>query len=181
MPTKEELVFGLYFSGLPVCVNGMVADHGRDGGETKKSFDDVAREMTAVYSRNLSEFWTAPDGQIVGLLDLAEPYLKRTTALFSAPVPEGLPPVKTPDLSGLGRVETYLQREYESGSGGSKVGVEDMWIGTEMLNKSIQFHVWSWRDELNIAACFNQSFYDQSFVAEVLERVTEELQTGLGL
>ncbi|ROW01917.1 hypothetical protein VMCG_05515 [Cytospora schulzeri] len=179
--TDEELVFGLYFSGLPICVDGMITNPGGHVGDTIKSFDDVAREMTAVYGRDLTEFWKVPDGQVVGLLDLAEPYLKRTTALFSAPVPEGLPPVQTPDLSGLGKVEAYLQHEYKASSGGSTVQLEDMWIGTEMLNRSVQFHVWSWRDELNIAACFNQSFYDQSFVAEVLDRIVKELQTGLGL
>lgn len=176
--SEDELVFGLYFSGLPVCVDGMIPI---SGGDARKIFNEVARTMTAVYSRDLIEFWKAPDGQVVGLLDLAEPYLKRTTALFSAPVPEGLPPVQTPDLSGLGKVEAYLQREYDSGSGESKVLVEDMWIGTEMLNRSIQFHVWSWRDELNIAACFNQSFYDESFVSELLDKIVKELETGLGL
>ncbi|ROV99215.1 hypothetical protein VPNG_08222 [Cytospora leucostoma] len=174
---EEELVFGLYFSGLPVCIDGMVPVPGGDG----KGFDDVAREMTAVYRRDLTNFWKTPDGQVVSMLGLAEPYLARTTALFSAPVPEGLPPVQTPDLSGLGRVETYLQREYGSGTGSGKVEVDDLWIATEMLNRSVQFHVWSWRDQLNIAASFNKSFYDHEFVAEELGSVVEELQTGLGV
>lgn len=175
---EEDLVSGLYFSGLPICIDGMVPVQGSEG----KEFGDVAREMTAVYRRDLTSFWETPGGRVVGMLDLAEPYLARTTALFGAPVPEGLPPVQTPDLSGLGRVETYLQREYGAGPGHSgKVEVDDVWIATEMLNRSVQFHVWSWRDRLNIAASFNKSFYDHEFVVEVLDSVVEELQTGLGV
>ncbi|KAK7737366.1 hypothetical protein SLS53_006670 [Cytospora paraplurivora] len=161
---EEELVFGLYFSGLPMCIDGMLPVQGGDG----KGFDDAAREMTAIYRRDLIDFWKTPDGQVVSMLDLAEPYLARTTALFSAPVPEGLPPVQTPDLSGLGRVETYLQQEYGSDSGSAKVDVDDLWIATEMLNRSVQFHDWSWRDQLNIAASFNKSFYHNEFIVGVL-------------
>ncbi|KAH6678003.1 hypothetical protein B0J14DRAFT_687862 [Halenospora varia] len=176
---EDELVFGLYFSGLPVCVDGMVSSDNET--PASKSFEDVAREMTAVYGRDLAKFWTAPDGQVVSLLELAEPYLTRTTALFSTPVPEGLPPIQTPDLSGLGKVEAYLQREYESSPEAPKVEVADVWIATEMLNRSIQFHVWAWKDELSIGASFNQSFYEKSFVVEVLGKVVKELLTGLGI
>ena len=174
---QDELLCGLYFSGLPVCVDGMISDE----DVTAKGFDDVAREMTAVYGRDLTKFWTAPDGQVVSLLDLVEPYLTRTTALFSAPVPEGLPPTQTPDLSSLGKVEAYLQREYESDTEAPKVEVADMWIATEMLNRSIQFHVWSWKDELNIGASFNQSFYKKDFVVDVLNKVVKELLVGLDI
>jgi hypothetical protein len=38
--------------------------------------------------------------------------VQRTTALFNTPVPEGLPPVQTPDLSSLGRMESFIKEEY---------------------------------------------------------------------
>lgn len=97
------MTFGLYFSGLPICVRGVIP--GEDG--KAKTFEDVAHEMTAVYTRDLAAFWKAPDGTQVSLMELAEPYLqKRTTVLFNTPTPKGFPPVQASDLSGLGKVET---------------------------------------------------------------------------
>jgi hypothetical protein len=171
--TKNELVFGLYFSGLPICVDGILSDG--DEAPSPKSFDQVAGEMTAIYGRDLAKFWTASNGEMVVLLELAEPLVARTTALFSTPVPEGLPPTQTPDLSGLGKLEAYLQHEYRSSPEAPKVEVEDVCIGTEMLNRCVQFHVWSWKDELTIGASFNQIFYEKNFVVEVLDKVVKEL------
>ncbi|KAJ4420473.1 hypothetical protein N0V82_004350 [Gnomoniopsis sp. IMI 355080] len=177
--SEEELMFGLYFSGLPVCINGMIPED--DGSGETKGFKEIAREMTAVYSRDLTAFWNAPDGHQVSLMELAEPYLKKTTVLFNTPVPEGLPLTQTPDLSGLGKVETFLQREYQSTSEhhAPKVEVADVWVGTEIINRCVQFHVWSWRDEFRLGVSFNKSFYEKTFVANLLDQVVEELLTGL--
>ena len=105
---------------------------------------------------------SSEEQKYISLLDLAEPYVQRTTKLFDAPVPEGFPPAQTPDLSSLGRVETYLQKEYGSSERGV-VEVCNFWIRTEMLNRSVQFHTWGWRDELHLGACFNTSFYEKEF------------------
>ncbi|KAI0489563.1 hypothetical protein F4859DRAFT_156549 [Xylaria cf. heliscus] len=179
-------VVGLYFSGLPLCVESVFT----------KGFEDVARDLAAVYARDLLQFWQPSSPALVagtadrevkkvGLLDLAEPYVRRTTALFNAPVPEGLPPVQTPDLSSLGRMETSIHREYgdgnSSGGDGAKVQVVDFWVGTEMLTRNVQFHVWSWDGAFRLGACFNTSFYDKEFVADVLDAVIRELLTGCGI
>ncbi|KAH8761075.1 hypothetical protein F5883DRAFT_678826 [Diaporthe sp. PMI_573] len=174
---EDQLTFGLYFSGLPICVQRVIP--GEDG--KAKTFEEVAHEMTSVYTRDLTAFWKAPDGTQVSLMELAEPYLQRTTVLFNTPAPEGLPSIQAPDLSGLGKVETYLNREYKSPSDplAPKVEVSDVSIGTDRLDRCVQFHVWSWRDELRLGASFNQSFYEKSFVEELLGKIVEELFRGL--
>lgn len=179
--SEDDLMFGLYFSGLPICVKGVA--QGDSESNTAKNFDEIAREMTAVYNRDLAKFWESPDGHQVSLMELAEPYLQKTTVLFNTPTPEGLPLNQAPDLSGLGKVETYLQREYHSPLDplAPKVEVLDMWIGTERIDRCIQFHVWSWRDELQLGASFNQSFYEPSSVANILDEIVEELLHGLGV
>ncbi|KAL7622879.1 hypothetical protein AAE478_006558 [Parahypoxylon ruwenzoriense] len=171
-------VTGLYFSGLPVCVEGILDANGK----ISKDFDTVAREINAVYSRDLVKFWSPDDGsgKTFSLPDLAESYLRRTTALLSAPAPEVFPPVQTPDLSSLGKVETHIQRDYVV-DGDTKIEVVDCWLATEMLTRNVQFHVWSWRDELTLGACFNNSFYEESFVVEVLDKVIEQLLVGCGV
>lgn len=169
---------GVYFSGLPVCVGSVLPGD----GDPQKGVEAIARELGAVYSRDLDEFWAPPGSSIqaISLLDLAEPYVRRTTALFNAPIPEGLPPVQTPDLSSLGKIESYLQREYWI-DGDSKVGVTDFWLGTEMLTRNVQFHVWSWNGTLHLSACFNTSFYEKYFVVGILDKVIQELFLGCGV
>lgn len=177
--SEEQLTFGLYFSGLPICVQGVIP--GEEG--KAKTFEEIAHEMTSVYTRDLIAFWTTPDGKQVSLMELAEPYLQRTTVLFNTPVPDGLPPVQAPDLSGLGKVETYLKREYMSISDplAPKIEVTDVSIGTDRLDRCVQFHVWSWRDELRLGASFNQSFYEKSYVEDLFRKVVDELLKGLGI
>ncbi|KAI8634673.1 hypothetical protein F5Y19DRAFT_120789 [Xylariaceae sp. FL1651] len=170
---------GLYFSGLPVCVESSLL---HQGGE---SFNLIARKLGSVYSRDQARFWkssdSSSDDDYLSLLDLVKPYVQRTTALFSTPAPEGFPLVQTPDLSSVGKIEKYIKTTYCSESDQEAVKVVDVWIGTEMLNRSIQFHVWSWMGALNLAASFNTSFYEKAFVVGVVDLVIEELLVGCGV
>ncbi|KAI1383836.1 uncharacterized protein F4822DRAFT_438651 [Hypoxylon trugodes] len=171
-------VVGLYFSGLPVCVDSVLPG----ATNNTKTFEDVARDLDAVYGSDILQFW-GPDHENterIGLLDLVEPYVRRTTALFGAHIPEGFPPVQTPDLSTLGKVDMYLQKYYDAGEH-ENVEVIDFWLGTEMLNRSVQFHTWSWKDEFNLGACFNLSFYDNEFIIDVLNKVIDGLLVGCGI
>ncbi|KAI1258797.1 hypothetical protein F5Y18DRAFT_325854 [Xylariaceae sp. FL1019] len=167
---------GLYFSGLPVYVESSVLQKG------KESFELIARKLGSVYSRDQVRFWKPSEGidqdDYLGLLDLVEPYVQRTTVLFNTPAPEGFPPSQTPDLSSVGKVERYIKTLYPSESEQEAVRVNDVWMGTEMLNRSVQFHVWSWMGGLNLSASFNNSFYEKAFVAGVLDMVVEELLVG---
>jgi hypothetical protein len=43
----------------------------------------------------------------------------------------------------------------------------------------VQMHFWTFRDELTISACFNRSFYEASFVSQILEQVTRKVLEGL--
>lgn len=74
-----------------------------------------------------------------------------------------------------------MKREYQSPSDpdNPRVEVSDVWIDTEMLNRCVQFHVWSWRDELRLGASFNQSFYKKSTVTGILDQIIKELLKGL--
>ena len=182
---------GLLHSGLPVCIEEMAGPAG-----ASKSFEAVARELGAVYSQDLVRFrkYVGADGreQFLSLFELAAPYVRRTTRLFNTPPPPGFPPVQNPDVSSLGKLERYIQREYEFGENAelaassnaaqqSKVGVADIWMGTEILWRSMQFHTWSWRDEITLSLCFNQSFYDDAFAQDILGKVAKELLVGLGI
>ncbi|KAF4983856.1 hypothetical protein FDECE_17207 [Fusarium decemcellulare] len=169
---KDTFAVGMFCSGLPATVMDVIG----------KSFDDIAKVLNEVYRRDLAQVCTDGDGNPVGMLHLTAPYIRRTTKLFNTPPPPELPPVENPDLSSFGKVEQYLQHEYEYGQGDKgRVIVDDFWIGTETLARSLQCHVWTFKDQLTIQGCFNTSFYDRSFVSEVLQKVKDELVAGLGL
>lgn len=164
---------GIFSSGVPVCIEGAL-----DG----KSFDALAGEFQAVYSQDLARMGVDAGGKPFGMREIAAPYIRRTTRLFTSPVPEGMPPIQNPDLSSLGLVERIMKREYVYGDDAdARIEVADFWIGVEMLARALQCHVWTFRDCLTLQGCFNTSFYEKDFVARVLGQVTEELLGGLGL
>ncbi|KAJ3459179.1 hypothetical protein MRS44_015252 [Fusarium solani] len=168
---EEAFAVGMFCSGLPVTVPNVLG----------LSFDTIAEILNDVYRRDLTRMCADDEGKPQGMLDLMAPYVRRTTKLFNTPPPPELPPVENPDLSSFGKVEQYLQHEYAFGQGGEdKVEVDGFWIGTETLARSLQCHVWTFKDQLTIQGCFNTSFYDREFVCEVLEKMKAELIEGLG-
>ncbi|KAI0870356.1 hypothetical protein GGS24DRAFT_510969 [Hypoxylon argillaceum] len=167
---------GLYFSGLPVYIDSTLIQ------QAGTSFEQIARQLGSVYARDHVRFWrpseNSDDDEYLSLLDLVEAYVRRTTILFNTPPPENFPPVQTPDLSSLGKVERYIQPQYHVEQGEEAIKVANIWIGTEMLNRSIQFHVWSWMGCLNLGVSFNTSFYKKDSVAQIVDLVIEKLLSG---
>ncbi|KAI1402436.1 hypothetical protein F4819DRAFT_496010 [Hypoxylon fuscum] len=175
---NDSMVTGAYFTGLPVCVGSVLDADGR----LCKDFQTISREIDNIYSQDFVRFWESKDGSgnVASILDLAEPYVRRTTALFSAPIPEGFPPVQTPDLSSLGKLDAQIRGCYVA-KDETKIDVVNCWLGTEMLTRNVQFHIWGWKGEFTLAASFNNSFYEVQFVTVVLNKVIEELLDGCGI
>ncbi|PON26427.1 hypothetical protein TGAM01_v204903 [Trichoderma gamsii] len=173
-----DYAVGAFSSGLPICIHDVLGE--KDvRGSGPKSFEEIVQQLASVYATDLSRFTTDDEGNPVSMIKVVAPYVRRTTKLFSAPHPPELPQIQNPDVSSIGKVEAYVQRSY----GDEKEGFEvaDIWLGTQMLSRSVQCHVWGFRDELNIAGCFNVSFYEDKFVREFLEKVESELLAGLGI
>lgn len=174
-----DYAVGAFSSGLPICVRDVRGENNARGGSGPKSFEQIVQQLALVYATDLSRFTTDDEGNPVSMTKVVAPYVRRTTKLFSAPHPPELPQIQNPDVSSIGKVEAYIQRSY----GDEKEGFEvaDIWLGTQMLSRSVQCHVWGFRDELTIAGCFNVSFYEVKFVKEFLEKVETELLAGLGI
>ncbi|UKZ82426.1 hypothetical protein TrVFT333_010215 [Trichoderma virens FT-333] len=169
-----DYAVGVFSSGLPICVHDVLGD---TKGRGPKSYEEIVQQLASAYRKDLSRLAYDVDGNPITMLEIIAPYVRRTTKLFTTPLPPGLPPIQNPDMSSLGNVETYIQRSY--GDNGEGFEVADFWLGTQMLSRSVQCHVWSFRGELNIAGCFNVSFYEGKFVKEFLDRVKFELLAGL--
>lgn len=85
--------------------------------------------------------------------------------VFAYPPPPDAPPPTQPDFNSIGLVERVLKREYGSGS----VKVLDFWLGSEQILTSQEVYQWTFRDQLNLVACFNGSMFKQETVQRVLE------------
>ncbi|KAI1140809.1 hypothetical protein F5Y05DRAFT_410655 [Hypoxylon sp. FL0543] len=176
---------GTFVSGLPMRIDGVVKRSENGDSVPAKSFDDLARELSAYYSQDALNYRQPgdPNAKTVNFLQLAEPYMERMTKLFSKfPLP-GCPHPKTPVISSLGKMDELLKREYPSGDDGvnvaPKVLVTDFWVGVDNSTPMITFHPWSWGAELTVAAAWNDSFYSTEIAVDMLRKTLEELGEGL--
>ncbi|TGJ87741.1 hypothetical protein E0Z10_g1064 [Xylaria hypoxylon] len=174
---------GVYVSGLPLRIGGVV-EHLETGESVPgKSFDALADELSAFYSQDLMQYRRPGDtsGKTVSLLQIAEPYLERMTELFDGFPAPGCPYPKTPVISSLGKMDGLIKRDYtgDSKDGASGLRVTDFWVGIENMTPMITFHPWSWGDELTLSAAWNESFYSNEIAVDALEKIMKELGEGL--
>lgn len=134
---------GLDAAALPVCGLYLDGPPLRVDTAATKYFSEIAGQLCATYRRDPAHFWKEEgEDATISLLGLEEALTRRVSAIVLAPVPEGWPLAQTPDLSSLGIIDSGIQSEYGADAS-SKIRVENFWIGTEMLGRNIQFHVWS--------------------------------------
>lgn len=162
-------VCGLYLDGPPLRVENAAA----------KGFSETASQLCAIYRRDPAQFLKSKEegeNATISLLELEEALTRRVSAIVRAPAPKGWPPAQTPDLSSLGVIDSRIRPKYGAADAPSKVvQLKDFWIGTEMLGRNIQFHVWTWNSQLTLSVCFNQSYYEKQFVDRVVDTVLKEL------
>lgn len=169
---SAEYAGGLYCSGLPLSVNDVF----------DKPFDEVVAEVSLAYKTDLNDLTRDDEGNPVSVLKVTGPFLRRTTRIFNTPPPPEMPPMETPDLSSLGKLEKFLEREYTFGDGeDDKIELQDFWLTVGILGRSSYFHVLTFRDQTRLQVCYNSSYYTKELMDEVLEKVTGELIKGLGI
>ncbi|KAI1385503.1 uncharacterized protein F4822DRAFT_345881 [Hypoxylon trugodes] len=173
---------GVLLSGLPICVDGVTDHHLRGERIPGKDFKTIVRELTVSYSRDLDKVWDPNDGsgRTISFFQLTEVGIQRLMELISTPPPPGFPLTTTPELSSLGKVENYFQHEYTyPGRPASSVEVVDFWVGVNLTNPILQFHLWTWKDEITLSVTWNQTYYEKRFVYSFFDEMMEELCVGL--
>lgn len=128
----------------------------------------------------MSDLYETDNGEKISIAQITAPFARRIVPLLQIPQPEGMPPQNAPHLSSTGVVETWLKREYVTyGDEGSNIKVEDVWLSGEMITPGSCNHVWTWRDQMTLAAVFNTAFYGEAFVKQFMEGVKQNLLLGL--
>ncbi|KAK3901902.1 hypothetical protein C8A05DRAFT_34406 [Staphylotrichum tortipilum] len=142
-----------------------------DGG--KASFLDLAAEMkhefhggsvTAARGRAWAPF--------VGLM--GDVVVAAATAAGS-----GNARRSAPLISSLGVVDDFVEKSYD-GEGG-EVEVLDVWIADTMMSSTNLWMLHTWDGMLNLSVTYNEAYFPVGLMEGVLERIWEELRSGLGL
>lgn len=168
-----ELAAGMFISPGLVFIEDPA-----DGGG--RSFDAIACDFDATYGADMRRLYDANNGETAGVCQATAPFASRIVPLLQMPQPEGMPPQNAPHLSSIGVIERWLKREYVvDGDKGSTITVEDVWLGGEMITPAICNHVWTWRDQMTLAAVFNTAYYEDAFVKQVMEDFKQNLLKGL--
>ena len=104
------------------------------------------------------------------------PYIKEATTLFSQPQSEDLPAPTEPVLNSVGVVDRYLQQQH-----GDAVAITDFWLATETLSRQLTVYVWTWQGRMVFSTCYNEEFYKEDTVKDLLERMRDMLLVELGI
>lgn len=134
------------------------------------TYANLAAQLTQFYKQRLPP---SADSHIhEGIM---VPFTNRLADMLGQPPPVDLPAPSDPILSSVGIVDAYLKREY------GDIEVKDFWVGVEMVTPQITCHLWTWQGKMTLGACYNETFYDQGFVQDFLQRVIGIVFTELAI
>lgn len=173
---SEDYAVGLLSSGLPLLVENIM-----DG---PMPFEQIVSVINAAYKQDPGAIGTDQNGNPISQQQLVAPFIRRTVELFSAPSSgdSPLPPITSPDVSNLGKVEKYIKREYTLRDGvGQGIQIDDMWMMVEVNSPAVFCHQWTFRDRLTLQASVNEAYYDKEFMQEFIDKTKTELLIGLKL
>ncbi|KAI0804369.1 hypothetical protein GGR55DRAFT_658238 [Xylaria sp. FL0064] len=115
-------------------------------------------------------------------LDSHREYAKQLAELIRNPPPQGggEPPSEV-DISSIGVTEKLVRRSYGSSDPGPGLEVKAVSVGVEILTRQAVAFVWTFRDQLNVSAVYNEAFHSVEQMNRFLGEVKRELLEGLGL
>ena len=131
------------------------------------TYDDLATQLKEYYKQRVPP---SKDSNIEQAVIV--PYTNMTAETAGQPP---LPAPREPVLSSMGVLDRYLQRSY------GKVVVKEFWVGIEMMTPQLACHLWTWQGRMTLAACYNETFYVDSFVQDFLRRVIDIVKMELAI
>lgn len=131
-------------------------------------YDDLAQQLKQYYKQRIPP---SADSSIHEAIMV--PATSKMADIVGQPLPVGFPPPREPLLSSVGVVDRYLKPDYGS------IKVKDFWVGVEMMTPQIIFYLWTWQGKMTLSAFYNETFYDQDFVQQFLQRGMDVLTTEM--
>ncbi|KAJ6184954.1 hypothetical protein N7519_006255 [Penicillium mononematosum] len=141
---------GLYTSGWLVRV------------DASGTWEENARMYQAEYEKGISsEYLQAHREYASTLVELIK----------NLPVPTE--PPSDIDISSMGIMEKYLEREYGTPEGG--FSITHVGVGVEILSRQGVVFVWTFRDQLTLRLVYNEAFHTPEQMTEILHDIQAEL------
>jgi hypothetical protein len=94
-------------------------------------------------------------------------------------MPQGGDPPSDVDVSSVGVAEKLVKRSYGTAEAGLEVRAVS--VGVEVLTRQAVTFVWTFRDQLNLSAVYNESFHSAEQMGEFVATVKSQLLEGLGM
>ena len=107
--------------------------------------------------------------------------LQVVAALRSLPKPAAgdPPPPSYVDISNIGIVEKFVNRDYGTPEAGFQVKAVS--LGVELLSPPCCIYVWTFRDQLNLSATYNEAYHSADQMSRFVDTVKSLLLEGLGV
>ncbi|KAI1495887.1 hypothetical protein F5X99DRAFT_422566 [Biscogniauxia marginata] len=83
------------------------------------------------------------------------------------------------DISSIGIAEKLIRRSYGTSEAGFEVKAVS--VGVETLSRQAVTFVWTFRDQLNFSAVYNESFHSAEQMSQFVSTVKSQLLEGLGV
>ena len=103
------------------------------------------------------------------------PYSNKIVEMVSQPPQPDTPPLSEPVLSSLGIMDPYLDGVH------GDVEITEFFFGAEIDTAEFMCHLWTWRGEMVLSACYNEAFYEPRSVRGYLAKTFAILLAELGI
>ncbi|OOF98316.1 hypothetical protein ASPCADRAFT_128476 [Aspergillus carbonarius ITEM 5010] len=132
-----------------------------------RDFHSIAAILGQGYKRNLGA------DEPRNVFTFLPEHVNQILELFSIQPEDPLHGPAGPTFVSMGRVNDSLASRYGA------IEIDDWWIGVEVLSRQLIAHVWTWEGEVRLGVCWNEAFYETSFVEGVLDSWREVLLATL--
>ncbi|KAI2636515.1 hypothetical protein GGS26DRAFT_549459 [Hypomontagnella submonticulosa] len=112
-------------------------------------------------------------------LDSHREYAAQLGAMIRSMAPGGDSPPSDVDISSIGIAENLIRRSYGTPEAGFEV--KAISVGVEILSRQAVTFVWTFRNQLNLNAVYNESFHSADQMMEFVATVKSQLLEGLGV
>ncbi|KAI0021213.1 hypothetical protein F4780DRAFT_738563 [Xylariomycetidae sp. FL0641] len=136
--------------------------------EAQASWAERLRDYQAEYRKGISREF----------LDAHREYAAQLGAMLRSlppPAADALP--SDMDISSVGDAEKRIRRSYGTPDAGFEVTAVD--VGVEVLTRQGTTFVWTFRDQLNISAVYNEAFHSADQMDQFVKTVASQLLEGL--
>ncbi|KAI1075558.1 hypothetical protein F5B20DRAFT_559375 [Whalleya microplaca] len=112
-------------------------------------------------------------------LDSHREYAAQLAELIRNLPQSGDQPPSDVDISSIGIADKMIRRSYGTSDAGFAVNAIS--VGVEILSQQAVTFVWTFRDQLNLSAVYNESFHSADQMSQFVSAVRSQLLEGLGV